>query len=104
MPARTVRIPKLRLHKPSGQGVVTIKGRDFYLGPYGSEACLAEYKRLIAELLTSGHWVNPPSRSSGSSDLTFNELILAYVGHADGVLSIVVDGDFQVVSALHCNP
>ena len=26
MPARTIRIPKLRLHKPSGQGVVTSRG------------------------------------------------------------------------------
>lgn len=83
MRAPTVRVPKLRLHKPSGQDVVTIKGRDFYPGPYGSEACLAEYKRLIAELLTCGRWVDSPSRSSGTSDLTLNELILPYVGHAD---------------------
>ena len=36
--ARTMplRIPSYRLHKPSGQAVVTINGRDIYLGKYNS--------------------------------------------------------------------
>ena len=28
---RKVRVPKLRLHEPTGQGVVTLSGKDFYL-------------------------------------------------------------------------
>ena len=31
MPVRT---PSYRLHKPSGQAVVTLDGRDHYLGPW----------------------------------------------------------------------
>ncbi len=83
MPARSPRIPKLRLHKPSGQAVVTLNGRDFYLGCYESEESRTEYKRLVAEWLGSGHQVISASTNCGTSDLTFNELILAYLSHAD---------------------
>lgn len=30
--ARSFKIPKYRLHKPTGLGLVRIRGRDFYLG------------------------------------------------------------------------
>jgi hypothetical protein len=83
MPARIVRIPKRRLHKPSGQAVVTLDGRDFYLGRYDTEDGRAEYKRLVAEWLSTGRQEVSTSESFGSSDLTFNELILAYLRHAD---------------------
>jgi hypothetical protein len=33
---RTPRTPSYRRHKPTGQAVVTIHGRDFYLGRFGS--------------------------------------------------------------------
>jgi hypothetical protein len=84
MAARSSRIPKLRLHRPSGQGVVTLGGRDYYLGRHGTEECRGEYKRLLAEWLGSGRQVDTSSRSFGSPDLSFNELILAYLAHADG--------------------
>ena len=32
------RVPSCRLHKPSGQAVVTLGGKDFYLGRWQSEA------------------------------------------------------------------
>jgi len=47
-------LPSYRLHRPSQQGVVTLSGRDFYLGPYGTAASRAEYDRLIAEWLANG--------------------------------------------------
>ena len=31
--------PTYRKHRPSGQAVVTLSGRDFYLGPHGSGGC-----------------------------------------------------------------
>lgn len=37
-----VRVPKYRLHRPSGQAVVTLAQRDHYLGAHGSEASKAE--------------------------------------------------------------
>jgi hypothetical protein len=55
---RKVRIPTYRLHKPSSQAVVTIRGKDHYLGQYGSSRSRAEYDRLIAEYFanqTTGH-------------------------------------------------
>lgn len=35
-------LPGYRRHKPSGQAVVTLSGRDFYLGPWKSKASIAE--------------------------------------------------------------
>ncbi len=41
--------PKYRLHRPSGLAVVTIDGRDHYLGRHGTKASRELYARLIAE-------------------------------------------------------
>lgn len=54
MPRLTRSLPKYRRHKASGQAVVTLGGRDFYLGPHGSKASTREYDRLVAEWLTRG--------------------------------------------------
>ncbi len=43
-----------RLHKPSGRAVVTLNGKDYYLGPHGSPASKTAYKRLIDEYTASG--------------------------------------------------
>ena len=47
--APTFRTPSYRYHKPSGQAVVTLNGRDIYLGRYGSPETRAEFDRLLAE-------------------------------------------------------
>jgi hypothetical protein len=44
-------LPKLRLHKPSGRAVVTVRGRDHYLGKFGSKEAQVAYHRLLARLL-----------------------------------------------------
>lgn len=41
--------PSYRLHKPSGQAVVTIEGRDHYLGAFDSPLSHEAYGRKIAE-------------------------------------------------------
>ncbi len=41
-------IPNYRRHT-TGQAVVTIDGKDFYLGPYGTAASKAAYDRIIGE-------------------------------------------------------
>ncbi len=43
------RVPSYRRHKPSGQAVVTLNGRDIYLGNWGTKAGKAEYERLIGQ-------------------------------------------------------
>lgn len=47
-------VPTYRLHKQSGQGIVTLSGRDHLLGPHGSKESRAKYDRLIAEWLANG--------------------------------------------------
>ncbi|WP_029629895.1 hypothetical protein [Zavarzinella formosa] len=60
-------IPKLRLHRPSKQGVVTLSGRDVYPGhwPTGKKTTPNEvqiaYERAIAEWLSSGY--SPPGNT-----------------------------------------
>jgi len=36
MPPKVPRIPSYRLHKPWGRAVITLGGRDIYLGPHGT--------------------------------------------------------------------
>jgi integrase len=79
--SRKVRVPSYRLHKPSGQAVVTICGKDRYLGQYGSGPSRAEYDRLIAEYManqTTGH-----STGKDLADITVAELCVKYVEHAE---------------------
>ena len=58
MPRLTGSFPRYRKHRASGQAVVTLNGRDFYLGPHGTNASRAYYDRLIAEWLIQGRVVN----------------------------------------------
>jgi hypothetical protein len=46
-------VPSYRLHKQSGQAIVTLNGRDILLGKYGSASSKAEYRRRTAEWLAS---------------------------------------------------
>ena len=55
-----VPLPKYRLHKPTGLGVVTLNGRDFYLGRYGTPESLEAYNRRIAEWQADGRQLLPP--------------------------------------------
>jgi integrase len=79
MPRRTV--PKYRLHRPSGLAVVTLGGRDIYLGPHESKASRVEYDRLIAEWLLNGRQYVPPTEQE--SALTVSALMLAYIEHVE---------------------
>ncbi|NOY30279.1 MAG: site-specific integrase [Planctomycetes bacterium] len=68
-------IPKYRKHRGSGQAVVTISGRDHYLGPHGTKTSKHEYDRLVGEWMASGR-----SLAYGVSqhDLTIAELLASY--------------------------
>jgi hypothetical protein len=88
----SVRNPSYRLHKPSGKAVVTIDGRDFYLGKHGSAESRAEYDRLLAEWLANGRrfgtaaWRDGLSGGSitGPGNLTINEMVLGFIRFAEG--------------------
>jgi hypothetical protein len=85
MRSAVFRTPSYRLHKPTNQAVVTLDGRDLYLGRSGSSESRAEYDRLVAEWLTNGRRL-PVANSEGGSDLTINEMLLAYLTFADSYL------------------
>jgi integrase len=54
MPHRQANLPTYRLHKASGQAVVTLDGRDCYLGTHGTPESRAKYQRLIRDYVTAG--------------------------------------------------
>ena len=80
MPKLTHQIPRYRRHKASGQAVVTLNGRDVYLGPHGATASKAEYDRVIAEWMASGR--QQPSLDGPDLTLAVTEVIAAYWRHA----------------------
>ena len=74
MPNASLRIPKPSRHA-TGQTVVRLNGRDFYVGRWRSPQAKAAYERLIAEWLAHGRTLN------GDAGLTVVELSLAYWSH-----------------------
>lgn len=70
MPKLVHRLPKYSKHKASGQAVVSIGGKDHYLGPFGSAASRKEYDRLIREYLAGGR--------TATRQPTIIEVIAAY--------------------------
>jgi hypothetical protein len=79
MPIKARKVPAYRLHKPTGQAVVRLDGRDFYLGKHGTEASHEAYRRTVAEWL-----VTQPPRPLNTTDPvrfptpTVNEVILTF--------------------------
>jgi integrase len=78
-------IPSYRLHKQSGQAVVTLADgsgnrRDVLLGQYGSPESQAEYARVLAEWESNGRRL---PRAAGAA-LPVAELILRYWRWAEG--------------------
>jgi integrase len=73
----SVRTPSYRYHKARGCAVVTIAGKDHYLGEYDSPASWEQYHRLVAEWFAAGR--NPPPLAEPeAAPLTVSQLILRY--------------------------
>jgi len=51
--------PRYRLHKPSGQAVVTFGRKDHYLGVHNTRESLEAYHRLIAQWHADGQQFLP---------------------------------------------
>jgi integrase len=75
----SVRVPKYRLHRGSGQALVEINGRRIYLGRHNSGESREKYRRLIAELMSRRPVVAPVPPSHGP---TLGRLILDYYRYA----------------------
>jgi integrase len=85
MPRRN-NVPSYRLHKQSGQAIVTLPDglggrRDVLLGRYGSAESRAEYARVLAEW---GAGARPLHGGDGAPGMAVNEVMLAYVQHCQG--------------------
>lgn len=78
MPRLKNSLPKYRKHRASGQAVVTLGGKDHYLGKYGSKASKAEYDRLVGEWVSGGRLPVTVDRTAP----TVSEVVLLYVKHA----------------------
>jgi integrase len=79
-------VPAYRLHKATGQAVVTLPDglggrRDAYLGAYETPESRAEYLRVLAEWEATGRGL---ARRDPGAGLTMAELILAYWRHCEG--------------------
>jgi integrase len=82
---KTNRPPSYRLHKARNLAVVTLGGRDHYLGPYGSPESYELYARLIADWNANGRRpLTPPTAQDQADGLTVGELILRYWDYAQG--------------------
>jgi integrase len=81
---RQAAIPIYRLHKQSGQAIVTLPDgfghrRDILLGKYGTPESRKEYARVLAEWEANGQRL---PQLVTTSDITVNEVVLAYWKHA----------------------
>jgi len=79
---RTKIPPKYRLHKARGCAVVTIYGRNHYLGPYGSPESHEKYARLIAYWQANGQAHAKCVSQPTNGNLSVSELILRYLQFA----------------------
>ncbi len=81
MPRLSKAVPSYRKHRATGQAIVTLNGRDFYLGPHGTKVSKAEYDRIIGEWLQQGRQIQP---ARGSGSLSVVELIVSYMHFVRG--------------------
>ncbi len=88
MPTLKKALPKHRKHRASGQAVVTICGRDHYLGKYDSESSRSLYDKLTAQWVAEGR---PRVSVPRNPSICVKELILAYCQYAEAYY--VKDGE-----------
>jgi integrase len=75
MSTRSNRVPSYRLHRPSGQAVVTLHGHDCYLGKHGTPDSQAQYDRLVAQYVAERR--QHAEGRAARPGLTITEMILA---------------------------
>jgi len=80
MRGKSTKPPSYRLHKASGQAVVTIDGRDVYLGPWQSPESRLRYERAISAWMAGK---DAPAPQAAPEDCTVAELCLFYLREAE---------------------
>src|SRR5450631_2849339 len=94
MPRLLHTLPKYRKHRASGQAVVTLNGRDHYLGPHRSALSHREYDRL------TGEWMQNDRQPvvAQASDLSVNGLCCRYLRFAKEYYRADGDKNQQLLS------
>lgn len=87
MSNRVRKDPSYRLHKQSGQAIVTLPDglggrRDVLLGAYDSKESWDQFYRVLAEWRANGRRLRQTA-SSPETHLTVGQLILAFWPHAE---------------------
>ena len=75
------KVPTYRKHRASGQAIVTLSGKDFYLGRHGSAVSKRKYDWLVCEWLENDRHV---PRVDVQQDLRISELAIRYWKYATG--------------------
>ena len=75
----SVRTPKLRHHKATGQGYVVLNGKYIFFGPYGDPDVTEQYHRTIAEWVANGR-----QQQKTPEEITINELLARFWVYAEG--------------------
>ena len=76
------RLPRLTASQGLRSGRRPLNGKDVYCGPFGTAECRGRYLRAIADWEAAGRQLvnvaanDPPD---GPSDLTINEMMVAYL-------------------------
>jgi integrase len=88
MPRPKNPVPSYRLHKQSGQAIVTLNlngaRKDVLLGRYDTPESKQEYERILAQLRAAAAPALTPAGQTGSlPDLTVNEVLVAFMEHAE---------------------
>ena len=93
------KVPAFGHHKPTGQARCYVAGKSVCLGKYGSEESRIRVGEIVAKVV-SGRPVDPFVTKSAdpASGLTINELVLAFMRHADG--HYIENG--EPTSEIHC--
>jgi len=97
--------PRYRLHKPSGQAVVTIEGHDQYLGRYGSPDSHQKYEQLVRT------WRSRLREGAGDSaknnllniapdQVMVSEILLLYIRYAKTYYKHSSNGEQKEVGCL----
>jgi len=87
-PRRSKRIPSHRRHA-TGQGVVTLGGKDFYTGVWGTPKSEQRYRELIGEWISNDRKILPAPKKATVEDLGISvaELCLRFTNWARSAYS-----------------
>jgi hypothetical protein len=96
MPYNRLHVPSYRHRKSRDLAIVTINGKDIYLGKFNSPESKRKYDKLIQEWLASGR-VMTSDTPAAEDTFSIAELIVAYLKHA----TVFYRKDGQPTSHLH---